>query len=221
MVMAVARQLRLNPLPFAMTTVWLANTASPLLPVSNLTNLRALYRFSALGLDHSGYISLALSPALAAIVATVVVLAVIHLRVLRGHSRGSPNTPRRDVADCGRLRVPDARAPPLSVSSPRPSRHQLRPWCWSAPPWCATFLFCATSRCADSSLSGSAGCSFVVDIALGHGLRDLLASWAGTRYGDNRPVTRQCSWGRLRQRGGQSAGLSDPGVRYRQTTHVG
>ena len=109
MVMAVARQLRLNPLPFAMTTVWLANTASPLLPVSNLTNLRALYRFSALGLDHSGYISLALSPALAAIVATVAVLAVIHLRVLRGHSRGSPNTPRRDVADCGRLRVPGAR----------------------------------------------------------------------------------------------------------------
>jgi arsenical pump membrane protein len=49
-VIAVARQLQLNPLPFAMTTVWLANTASLLLPVSNLTNLLALHRFSALGL---------------------------------------------------------------------------------------------------------------------------------------------------------------------------
>lgn len=65
-VITVARQLRLNPLPFAMTTVWLANTASLLLPVSNLTNLLALHRFSALGLGHSGYISLALWPALAA-----------------------------------------------------------------------------------------------------------------------------------------------------------
>ena len=53
-VIAVARQLRLNPLPFAMTTVWLANTASLLLPVSNLTNLLALHRFSALRLAHSG-----------------------------------------------------------------------------------------------------------------------------------------------------------------------
>jgi arsenical pump membrane protein len=81
-VVAVARQLRLNPLTFAMTTVWLANTASLLLPVSNLTNLLALHRFSALGVGYSGYILLALWPALAAIAATVAVLAVIHLRDL-------------------------------------------------------------------------------------------------------------------------------------------
>jgi arsenical pump membrane protein len=74
-----------------MTTVWLANTASLLLPVSNLTNLLALHRFSALGLGHKGYISLALWPALAAIAATVCVLAVIHLRDLRG--RYSPEAP--------------------------------------------------------------------------------------------------------------------------------
>jgi arsenical pump membrane protein len=86
-VIAVARQLRLNPLPFAMTTVWLANTASLLLPVSNLTNLLALHRFSALGLGYSGYISLALWPAVAAIGATVAVLAVIHLHDLKGRYR--------------------------------------------------------------------------------------------------------------------------------------
>ena len=40
-VLALAVALELPPLPFAMTAVWLANTASLLLPVSNLTNLLA------------------------------------------------------------------------------------------------------------------------------------------------------------------------------------
>lgn len=38
---ALARTLGVPPLPLAMTTVWLANTASLLLPVSNLTNILA------------------------------------------------------------------------------------------------------------------------------------------------------------------------------------
>lgn len=42
--LALARALRIPPLPLAMTTVWLANTASLLLPVSNLTNLLAANR---------------------------------------------------------------------------------------------------------------------------------------------------------------------------------
>lgn len=37
----LARHAGLNPLPFALTTVWMANTGSMLLPVSNLTNLLA------------------------------------------------------------------------------------------------------------------------------------------------------------------------------------
>ncbi|HEV7812023.1 MAG TPA: SLC13 family permease [Leifsonia sp.] len=40
-VVVLARHAGLSPLPFALTTVWLANTASLLLPVSNLTNLLA------------------------------------------------------------------------------------------------------------------------------------------------------------------------------------
>lgn len=40
-VVVLARQSGLDPIPFAITTVWLANTASLLLPVSNLTNLLA------------------------------------------------------------------------------------------------------------------------------------------------------------------------------------
>jgi hypothetical protein len=42
--LAVARQLGLSPVPFALSTLWLANTASLLLPVSNLTNLLAADR---------------------------------------------------------------------------------------------------------------------------------------------------------------------------------
>src|SRR5262249_24519983 len=37
--LATARRARMTALPLAMTTVWLANMASLLLPVSNLTNL--------------------------------------------------------------------------------------------------------------------------------------------------------------------------------------
>jgi arsenical pump membrane protein len=40
-VIVLARHVGLSPLPFALTTVWQANTASLLLPVSNLTNLLA------------------------------------------------------------------------------------------------------------------------------------------------------------------------------------
>jgi arsenical pump membrane protein len=42
--LALASSLRVPPLPLAMTTTWLANTASLLLPVSNLTNLLAANR---------------------------------------------------------------------------------------------------------------------------------------------------------------------------------
>ncbi len=42
-VVVLARSCGLPPLPFALTAVWLANTGSLLLPVSNLTNLLALH----------------------------------------------------------------------------------------------------------------------------------------------------------------------------------
>jgi arsenical pump membrane protein len=42
--LALARRARIAAIPLAMTTVWLANTASLLLPVSNLTNLLAAGR---------------------------------------------------------------------------------------------------------------------------------------------------------------------------------
>ncbi|BDD82195.1 arsenic transporter [Tsukamurella pulmonis] len=80
-VLAAAARLGLAPLPFAMTTVWLANTASLLLPVSNLTNLLAVYHLDG---GVRAYLALSWRPALAAIVVTVVVLWLLHRRDLRG-----------------------------------------------------------------------------------------------------------------------------------------
>lgn len=71
-VVVLARHSGLDPLPFALTTVWLANTGSLLLPVSNLTNLLAQH---AMG-DPSP-LSFAARMAAPAVVAIVVPLAVI------------------------------------------------------------------------------------------------------------------------------------------------
>ncbi|YAL82103.1 SLC13 family permease [Dermacoccaceae bacterium W4C1] len=93
-VLAVATQVGVPAMPFALTTVWLANTASLLLPVSNLTNLLALHQFSDLGLDLGDYVRHAWAPALAAIVATVVVIAALFWRSLSGRYRAAePATP--------------------------------------------------------------------------------------------------------------------------------
>lgn len=82
-VITTARQAGLPPLPFAFTTVWLANTASLLLPVSNLSNLLALHEFQRWG-GLSAYLRVAWAPALVAMVSTVVVIAALHHRQLRG-----------------------------------------------------------------------------------------------------------------------------------------
>ena len=82
-VLAMARQLDIPPKLFAFTTVWLAGTASLLLPVSNLTNLLALHRFDQLGLGLRDYLGLSWRPAVAAVLITVVVLAVLFHRDLR------------------------------------------------------------------------------------------------------------------------------------------
>jgi len=80
-VVLVARHNGLPPLPFALTTVWLANTASLLLPVSNLTNLLALH---ALGFsDPLRFVSLLIVPATISIVVPCVALLLLFRRELR------------------------------------------------------------------------------------------------------------------------------------------
>lgn len=81
-VVAVARAHGLSPLPFAFATVWLANTASLVLPVSNLTNLLAVER---LGVAHSATFLALLGPsALCAIVVPVLILVVVFRTSLTG-----------------------------------------------------------------------------------------------------------------------------------------
>ncbi|RZU76278.1 arsenite efflux membrane protein ArsB [Micromonospora kangleipakensis] len=68
---ALARKLGVPPTPLAMTTVWLANTASLLLPVSNLTNILASVR---IGLDPLPWAARLWWPQLVAIVITMLLL---------------------------------------------------------------------------------------------------------------------------------------------------
>ncbi|MBW8481109.1 SLC13 family permease [Actinomadura parmotrematis] len=77
--------------PLAMTTVWLANTASLLLPVSNLTNLLAAGR---VGLGTGEFAARMAAPQLAALLATAVLLWALHWRRgARGADRYTPPPP--------------------------------------------------------------------------------------------------------------------------------
>ena len=80
-VVAVARHVGLPPLPFAMTTVWLANSASLLLPVSNLTNLLAADQLAGDG-SPLRFAALMVAPAIVAIVVPVAVLFVVYRKQL-------------------------------------------------------------------------------------------------------------------------------------------
>jgi arsenical pump membrane protein len=70
---AVAQRCKLAALPLALTAVWLANIASLLLPVSNLTNLLAMHK---LALHPLGFAARMWAPQLAALVVAVAILAV-------------------------------------------------------------------------------------------------------------------------------------------------
>src|SRR6478752_6370532 len=79
-VIVMARHAGLNPLPFALTTVWMANAGSLLLPVSNLTNLLAQHRLG----DPSPvqFAALMAAPAVVAIVVPMVVVFLLARRSL-------------------------------------------------------------------------------------------------------------------------------------------
>lgn len=77
-VVIVARHVGLPPMPFALTTVWLANCASMLLPVSNLTNLLALHE-----LGSPAPVAFAALVAPAAVVGVVVPVVAIGVRYRR------------------------------------------------------------------------------------------------------------------------------------------
>ncbi|MBM9468403.1 ArsB/NhaD family transporter [Nakamurella leprariae] len=95
-VLTLSRHLRLRPVVFAVTALWLANTASLLLPVSNLTNLLALHRLAGMGVGLGGYLELLWAPALVAVVGTVLVLGLFFRRDLAGRYQVPPRRPAPD-----------------------------------------------------------------------------------------------------------------------------
>lgn len=89
--LALAPKARIAALPLAMTTVWLANTASLLLPVSNLTNLLAANRVA---LTAPAFAARMWAPQLASLAATMLFLWVCYWRRgQRGEDRYLPPPP--------------------------------------------------------------------------------------------------------------------------------
>jgi arsenical pump membrane protein len=79
-VIVVARSVGVPVMPFALTTVWLANSASLLLPVSNLTNLLAANQLAAY--PPLRFAALMIAPAVVAIIVPCAVLFLVYRRPL-------------------------------------------------------------------------------------------------------------------------------------------
>ncbi|WP_407642204.1 ArsB/NhaD family transporter [Actinomadura formosensis] len=86
--LALAARARIVTLPLAMTTVWLANTASLLLPLSNLTNLLAA---DQVALQTRAFAARMWMPQLAALAVTMALLWVFYWRrPMRGEDAYDP-----------------------------------------------------------------------------------------------------------------------------------
>ncbi len=79
--LALARRLDVRPWPYAFATVWLAGTASLLLPVSNLTNLLAAPRVAGTA---TGFAARSAGVWAVAVLTTLAVLAVVSRHELAG-----------------------------------------------------------------------------------------------------------------------------------------
>ena len=91
-VIVVARSVGLPVMPFALTTVWLANSASLLLPVSNLTNLLAAGQLP--GYSPLAFAGLMIAPAVVAIAVPCVILFLVYRRpLLERYPSPTPSVP--------------------------------------------------------------------------------------------------------------------------------
>jgi Na+/H+ antiporter NhaD/arsenite permease-like protein len=92
-VVVLALHVGVSPIPFALATVWLANTASLFLPVSNLTNLLAARSF---GGGPAQFLGVVWAPALTGVLASVVILSLVYRSRLVGRYVTPERTPIRD-----------------------------------------------------------------------------------------------------------------------------
>jgi arsenical pump membrane protein len=93
-VLTLTLRLGLRPLPFALLAVWLANAASLLLPMSNLTNLLAHQRTGLSSVEFARRMAL---PEIAAVAITVAYLWFLFRRDLSGRYERSPLARPSDV----------------------------------------------------------------------------------------------------------------------------
>lgn len=179
-VIALARHTRTSPLPFALAVLALANTASLVLPVSNLTNLLADHALHRAG---ASFLPLMWAPALVAILVTVLLLAVRDRRALVGRYEPQtvPPVPDRPLLLLAAgvvgvmavgfvVGVPPA---PLGVAAAVvllvATRARRRPW--PVPP---------AQLVPWRTLVVVLGLFVVVETAHAHGLGEVLADLAGT-----------------------------------------
>ncbi|NAZ75651.1 arsenic transporter [Kineococcus sp. T13] len=180
-VLALAAQLRLAPLPFALTTVWLANTTSMLLPVSNLTNLIALDTLRSLGVEGTGgFTALTWAPFLAGLAGAVAVLGLAHRRQLRGGYALPGDAPRRDPVLFAVAAVVCCLLAPAFVSGVEPAV----PAAVAALVLVAAFALRRPGALRPALLPWRtvvlvSGLFLVVEAAQAHGLTDLLRPVAG------------------------------------------
>jgi len=114
-VVIVTRQAGLPVLPFALTTVWLANTASLLLPISNLTNLLAQHSLG--GISPAAFAALMWGASLAAILVPLGFVAVVFRRDLRKRYPRIPVAPIRTNPTTGTSPTPNSDRVLLAGSS--------------------------------------------------------------------------------------------------------
>lgn len=184
--LAVAAQVGLDPRLLAVTTLWVANTGSLLLPVSNLTNLLALHTLGSAGLGHGDYVRMAWAPALVAVVVTLSLVALLHTRSLRGRYEVAPPPEPHDTV---LLRVAGVVCVVLGPL-----------FALGAPPWAVALvsagLLLGFTRWRDRRLlsglpvpwamaAGFVAISVVVELLQTRGLADLVTSAvpAGTGTG--------------------------------------
>ncbi|HEY9499356.1 MAG TPA: SLC13 family permease [Terrimesophilobacter sp.] len=180
-IVLLARHAGLPPLPFALLTVWMANTASLLLPVSNLTNLLAEQVLP--GYTPLAFAALMAAPALVAILIPAAVLAYLHRRELTRRFIPAEPAPIQDRVLFIAAAITIAVLLPLLVSG-------LPVWIPALACACVLVGFFAvrrpgvlTGRLVPWSLVLFAGGLFlVVETAHALGLGEFLAAASGTGH---------------------------------------
>lgn len=179
--LATAVRAGVAPLPLAMTTVWLANTASLLLPVSNLTNLLAADRVALQPLEFAARMA---APQLAALIVVAACLWFFYWR----HNAPSYTPPRPHVPADRRLFLSASAACGVFIAGVLVGLEL-----WAVSLVCAAIVVVAFALWGRGHLRWSllpwrllvfvTGLFFVVDTISLHGLDTVMAWFIGTDPG--------------------------------------